>query len=275
MSQMSQKSQSTSQSLNFDWSQPEPVHPKFKKACDNFNAFMMTVKDVEFEYQCYKCGQTNVTHTFCLPDANLLRSCADNIDADAAKTCGELKDDAEEKNETTGLRQVANIDLEQDYCTFWEDKNYHFMYKTWNEWNVTDYMSDSKSLCAKSRLQARIQLEKHIIEKKKFHFGFNHGIENVNEYILSGSLRRLNFYLQCVKYYDIVNKYGDYELPCTDWGTCHGCGMEYWMATQYERSYVNDYVRPVMNLCNYHVHEEGEENMFVCGLCINHTLVRG
>ena len=268
-------SQLTSQSLNFSWSQPDPVHPKFKKASDDFNAFMCKVQDMEFEYQCYKCGQTNVTHTFTLPDANLLRSCAENIDADVAKSCGRSKDDSEEKNTKTGLQQVSNIDLEKDYCTFWEDQKNHFMYKTWNGWNVTDYMSDCKALCTKNRLQARILLEKHIIESKKAHFRFNHNIDNVNEYILSGSLRRLNFYLQCIKYYDIVNKYGNYQLPCTTWGICHACGMKYYMATQYERSYVNDYVRKVMNLCNYHVHAEAEENFFVCGVCINHTLVRG
>ena len=267
-------SQSTTQSLNFSWSQPEPVHPKFKKTVDKFNTFMYKVQDVEFQYQCCKCGQTNVTYTFTLPDAHLLRSCAENIDVDVANSCDKSKKDSEEKHETITSRPACNIDFEKDYCTFWEDQNDHFIYKTWNSWNVNDYMSHAKALCLKNRLQARIQLEKHIIEQKKLHFGFNHNIDNVNEYILSGSLRRLNFLLQCVKYYDIVNNYGSYQLPCTDWGTCHGCGMKYYMPTQYERSYVNDEVRKVMNLCNYHVHEEDEENMFVCGVCINQTLVR-
>ena len=268
-------SQLTSDSLNFSWSQPDPVHPKFKKVVDTLNTFMLTVKDVEFEYECYKCGQRNVTHAFTLPDVNLLRSCAENIDLDIANECGKSNADFDEKHEARESRPISNIDLERDYCTFWEEQNNHFMYQVWNDWNVTDYISDLKAVCLKSRLQARIQLEKHIIETKKMHFSFNHNIEHVNEYVLSGSLRRLNFLLQIVKYYDLVNNYGNYELPCTDWGTCHGCGMKYYMPTQYERSYINDEVRKVMNLCNYHVHDEDEENMFVCGVCINHTLVRG
>ena len=252
--------------------QPTQVHPKFKKEYKVFKDFMLQAKDITVEYQCFKCGKQQNTHVFNQRPYSVGRACEHNIDEDIADHC-----DADEKNcnqINDPPRLYSNWEMEFEYSTPWEVSKNQFMYDVWRKWNVTCDITENQALCMKSRLQTRIKFEELVIKEKIRHFEFNHGINNVNKFVLQGTLRRLRFYLKVIEYYEKVNKYGDCEIKCTEYGKCHACGMDNYLKTQYERSYVGDYARKVMNLVEYHTNKDDEENMFVCGPCVEYCYHR-
>ena len=240
---------------------------RFEKKLADFAQFMTNVDDVAVRYNCSKCGEERCTWVFNRRRYQLGRTCADNIDMDIADSCR-----PEEKNAcvvSDPPRYYSNWDMEFEYATEWEHQNGQFFTGKWQQWNITENMTDARSICVQSRLKTKIEFDKRLIELKKSYFKDQCGIENVNMFILNATLRRLDFYLQCLNYYDLMNKYGGYQLQCTDYGVCHGCGMKWYLPTQYERSYVDYYARKVMNLVNYHVNNNDEDNVFICCACVH------
>lgn len=249
--------------------QPRPkVHPKFASKYAQFKKFMNQAEDKTVEYNCWKCGKPQSTFVFEERHYTLARGCEDNIDETIADNCG-----SDEKQCTLSgcpPRKYSNWDMEFEYGTQWEKNNDEFIYYKWNDWGVSADMTDASSVCLKSRLKSRIEFEKIIIADKVVHFNLLHLgiIDKVNKYVLEGGLRRLQFYLKVVEYYDRFNKYGDCNIPSTPYGLCYGCGVKWYLKTQYERSYIGKQARHVMNLVDYHCNKDDEDNVFVCGFCI-------
>ena len=239
-----------------------------QKSYEEFkNGFLRNVKPVQIAYPCNLCGKPQNTWAFRKRRFKLIRTCHHNIDASYGEKCQPSKQ--EEKQNIIG-RKYVNWDIEYEMTSDYEVSKYESMFHLWNEWDVRAYKTSSARFnWIKQQLTQRKKLEKAIIAFKIIWLRKFCKIENVNEKMLQGGLRRITFYEKCIDYWLKIHRHCNYkDNPLADsdhFGKCYACGMNFFLATQYEKAYVTPYARQVMHLVEDFINGS---KFFVCGRCI-------
>ena len=160
--------------------------------------------------------------------------------------------------------------MEFEHTTEWEKNHLTFVFELWRNWNASAESKIVNLNWIMSRLKQRCILEESLIKVKQNYFDFMHGIKTVNVFVLQATLRRLRFYQNCISYWWKLNRMGNFQPNniANKWAKCHGCGMTYYLPTQYEKSYIRSCGREVMHLVDYIA---CNTDFFVCAVCVYKT----
>ena len=177
------------------------------------------------------------------------------------------------------VREYTNWDMEYEYTSKFENKKYGSIYMMWNQMNLQ--CAKITGPAAKKTLDVldkRKKVEKNIISFKKFYFEkVVKKVEKANEMVLAATTRRIDLLSKTIRYWLKIQRlfaYKDNPLWNQDrYGDCYGCGMNYFLATQYEKTYISPYARQVLHLVDDFI--KGTTNFFVCGRCIMQCIGSG
>lgn len=248
---------------------PQSPQKKKNQSFEIFkNGFLKSVKPIELSYQCYACGLKQTTLVFQKRRFHLARLCKHNIDLDIAQSCdGKEKDRADDEI----IREYTNWDMEFEMTSPYEIDQYSLLWSKWMEWNVQAAKTGGPRFkWLKDQIEHRMKIENAIVAfKKVFIKDVLKKTNNVNTRMLEGTLRRCRAYLKMIDYWLKIHRlfnYKDNPLWNMDsTGNCYACGMDCYLATQYEKAYIAPYARQVLHLVDDYV-KSG--NFFVCGKCI-------